>query len=91
MKLYKKDIENIENLLKTLPTQWDGKRCVLELKEADYNWRQMEWWAFYFEYKAKNLLKDYFFIPGDKFGNVTFDFKGEINWDLKASAIKTNS
>lgn len=30
-------------------------------------------------------------MPGDRFGNVTFDLKGAINWDLKASAIKTNS
>lgn len=77
--------------LKKMPVSWNGKKCVLELKEADYNWRQMEWWAFYFEYKAKELLKNNIQIPGDKFGNVTFDMKGKINWDLKASAIKTNN
>lgn len=78
--------------LKTLPTNWYGKECVLELKEADYNWRQMEWWAFYFEYKCKQLLKDtYINIPGDRIGNVSFDIKGSINWDFKASAIKTDN
>lgn len=85
-----KDIEIFKKLEK-LPVSWDGKTSVLELKEADYNWKQMEWWAFYFEYKVKNLLKNDVQIPGDKFGNVTFDIKGQINWDLKASAIKTDS
>lgn len=91
MNNYNIDIENIKSSIKTLPKLWDGKQSVLELKEADYNWRQMEWWAFYFEYKARNLLKNYFAIPGDKFGNVSFDLKGRINWDLKSSAIKTNN
>jgi len=77
--------------LNNLPVAWDGRKSVLELKKANYNWRQMEWWAFYFEYKAKNILKEDMQIPGDKFGNVHFDMKGKINWDLKASAIKTNN
>ena len=51
----------------------------------------MEWWAFYFEFVARNILSDDFQIPGDKFGNVKFDLKKTINWDLKASAIKSNS
>ena len=88
---YLKDIENIKDLLMQIPTTWDGKKCILELKEADYNWRQMEWWAFYFEYKARQLLKKCFTVPGDRFGNVTFDLKGSINWDFKSSAIKTNN
>jgi len=70
---------------------WDGKTCVLELKEADYNWRQMEWWGFYFEYRAKALLQNTFEIPGDKFGTVRFDLKGEFNWDCKAHAVKGNN
>jgi hypothetical protein len=91
MIIYKKDIETLKANLVNLPRLWDGKTCVLELKEADYNWRQMEWWAFYFEYKVKNLLDDKFAFPGDKYDNVSFDLKGTINWDLKASAIKTNN
>ena len=87
---FSRDIKLLKKL-KALPITWDGKTCVLELKEANFQWKQMEWWAFYFEYKAKNILKSDFQIPGEKFGNVTFDVKGEINWDLKASAIKTDS
>lgn len=91
MKPYKKEIKIIQDNLKQLPRIWDGKQCILELKKADYHWRQMEWWAFYFEYKAKQCLQGKFEIPGDKYGNVLFDLKGTINWDLKASAIKTDS
>jgi hypothetical protein len=49
MAKYNTDIEILKVNLSSLPKFWDGKTCVLELKEANYNWRQMEWWAFYFE------------------------------------------
>ncbi|GIV29162.1 MAG: hypothetical protein KatS3mg028_0228 [Bacteroidia bacterium] len=91
MLCYLKDICLLKKHLAHLPTHWDGKSCVLELKEADYNWRQMEWWAFYFEYKCMQMLKNIFEIPGEKYNNVVFDLKGKINWDFKASAIKTDN
>lgn len=90
MSIFQEDIKQLKKLLKALPKYWEGKACVLELKEADYNWRQMEWWAFYFEYKCMQLLNEKFQIPGDKFNNVQFDLKGQINWDFKAAAIKTH-
>ncbi len=71
---YLKDIRILKKHLAHLPTLWDGKSCVLELKEADYNWRQMEWWAFYFEYKCIQLLSNTFEIPGERYNNVIFDF-----------------
>jgi len=91
MSLYSTDIELLKDKLLKLPKTWDGKQSVLELKAADYNWGQMEWWAFYFEHKVKGILKDDFSFPGDKINNVRFDLRGKINWDLKASAIKTDS
>jgi hypothetical protein len=51
----------------------------------------MEWWAFYFEYKTKSLLNGKTTIPGTRYGNVRFDLRGNISWDLKASAIKTDN
>jgi len=90
MAIYNADIEILKTNLSRLPKFWDGKTCVLELKEANYNWRQMEWWAFYFEWKVKNILNDKFQFSGDRFDNVTFDLKGAINWDLKAKAIKSD-
>ena len=88
--MYENDIKIMQENLPTLPKFWDGKTCVLELKDADYNWRQMEWWAFYFEYKFHNILQNKFQFPGDRFDNVNFDLKGAINWDLKAKAIKSD-
>jgi len=37
MTVYKKDIKTLKTDLISLPRFWDGKTCVLELKEADYN------------------------------------------------------
>jgi hypothetical protein len=88
---YRKDINIFKEELQKLPTFWDGKASILELKEADFQWRQMEWWAFYFEFKVKQVLQNKFSFPGDRFENVSFDLKGTINWDLKASAIKTDN
>jgi hypothetical protein len=85
-----KDVEILKSCLSNnLTTSWDGKSCILELKEANYNWRQMEWWAFYFEFKVRAILRDHFQFPGDKFNNVSFDMKGALNWDLKASAVES--
>ncbi len=81
----------MEKQLKQLPTVWDGKKCIIELKNADYQWRQMEWWAWFYEFKVKQLLANIASIPGKKYENVEFDLKRSINWDLKASAIKSGS
>jgi len=89
-KKYKRDIKILKANLINLPKFWDGKESILELKEADFQWRQMEWWAFYFEYKVKKLFANKFSFPGDQYDNVSFDLKGEINWDLKAHAIKSD-
>lgn len=87
---YIEDLHIAKGALQGFPTNWDGKACVLELKEANYNWMQMEWWGFYFEYICTNRLASDFEIPGDKFGTVTFDAKRNINWDFKAKAIKSD-
>lgn len=89
----KKDVQSAKRLLSTLPTIWDGKESVLELKEANFNWRQMEWWGFYFEHLCYERLEGSFEIPGDRYGTARtacFDIKGSINWDLKAKAIKSD-
>ena len=84
------DVQSFKSKLLKLPIAWEAKASVLELKEADYNWRQMEWWAFYFEYKVKHLLKGVCSVPGDRFDRVEFDLKTQINWDIKAKAIKSD-
>lgn len=89
----KKDILSAKQLLSNLPKRWDGKESILELKEANFNWRQMEWWGFYFEHLCYQSLRETFNIPGDRYGKsrtACFDLKGSINWDLKAKAIKSD-
>lgn len=87
---FSSDIAKAKAALSNLPRVWDGKKSVLELKAADYNWRQMEWWAFYFEHLCRLRLRDSFEIPGERFGTVGFDLKGCVNWDMKAKAIKSD-
>lgn len=88
-----RDIAEAKRLLATLPTHWDGKKSVLEMKEAAYNWRQMEWWAFYFEllFRRANVARQHFAIPGERINSVRFDLTGCMNWDMKAKAIKSDS
>lgn len=82
---YKSDIDVFVKKLPAIPKEWNGKYSVLELKDAKFNWRQMEWWAFFLEYKIKEFLNADFTFPGDRYGRVAFDLKGRINWDIKGS------
>lgn len=85
-------VRNIRTALQSLPVSWDGKEAVLKLKEMNYQWRQMEWIGWYFEVLCKERLKQISFnVPGKKYGNVEFDSHRKINWDIKASAIKSHS
>jgi hypothetical protein len=68
--------------LSNLPTIWDGKESILELKEARFNWRQMEWWGFYFEHLCYERLEGSFEIPGDRYGTAR-----TACFDLKAQSI----
>lgn len=87
---FSKDVAKAKAALASLPCDWDGKKCVLELKQANYNWKQMEWWAFYFEHLCRQRLATVFEIPGERFGTVRFDLKGSVNWDMKGKAIKSD-
>lgn len=84
------DVAIAKRTLAALPRNWEGKQCIRELKAADYNWRQMEWWGFYFEHLCRTFLKNIFTIPGDKYGKTQFDAKRTTNWDFKAKAIKSD-
>jgi len=84
------DIKVAEQCLQDIPLNWDGRETVLLLKRVDYNWRQMEWWGFYFEWLCRDRLQREFEIPGERIGRTTFDAKRTINWDFKAKAIKSD-
>ncbi len=89
--LLNSDLVILKTKLSVLHVDWEGKASILEMKQHDFQWRQMEWWAFYFELQARKLLSNDFQFPGDKEDNVSFDMKRNLNWDLKAKAIKSDS
>lgn len=75
-----------------IPTLWDGRKAILEMKDAGFNqWRQMEWMGFYFQFLCEKILKNVVKIPGPMYDNVRFDGFKEIPWDFKAHAINTSS
>lgn len=80
--------DKLSNVLKF----WDGKKSILEMKEAKYrHWKQMEWIGFYFQFLCEKYLKDIIEMPGPKYGNVQFDGFKYIPWDFKTHAINTSS
>ena len=68
-----------------LPQHWDGRDCILALREVDYNWRQMEWIGWYLEYFGREaLIEHHGGREGPKYGNTTFDYRNHYVWDIKA-------
>lgn len=77
---------------KDIPTVWDGRTAILEMKKAGFpQWKQMEWIGWYFQFLCERLLKEDVEIPGPKYGNVTFDGLKEVPWDFKAHATNTSN
>lgn len=85
------DIGVLTSDLASINKFWDGKDAILTMRERDYQWRQMEWIGFYFEMLVSDSVRSHFRFPGDTYGNVIFDMKGEINWDIKSKVINSRS
>jgi len=84
--------KEISEGFKNIPLVWDGRKSILEMKEAGFpHWKQMEWIGWYFQFLCERFLKDIVKIPGPKFENVEFDSFLKIPWDFKAHAINTSS
>jgi hypothetical protein len=76
----------------SLPTHWDGRQAILELKDADYQWRQMEWIGWFFEFRACEALRERFGNhPGPTYGKTRFDFQLGNVWDFKAHSAGGSS
>lgn len=84
-----KDIEILSEVLTCIPFEWEGKQCITEMKQAgSRHWKQMEWIGFYAEFLIRGVLanrpENSRICPeGDMYGNVSFDLKRAINWDIK--------
>lgn len=74
--------------LERFPRAWDGKAAILDLRDADFNWRQMEWIGWYFELLCKQRLSPWMRIPGPRHKNVEFDAFLEVPWDFKAHVTR---
>ena len=70
---------------------WDGKKCILEMKENNgRHWKQMEWIGWYFEYWCNRNLKGVMEMPySKKYGNVSFDGYLKIPWDFKVHVTQS--
>lgn len=84
----------VEVLRSGLAEHWDGRRCILEMREAgSTQWRQMEWQGFYFEEKVRALLNEAYPTPPvggprTRFGNTSFDYSSALRvWDAKAHTV----
>ena len=83
-------VEKLHNASQNMPTVWDGRSSILEMKEGgSTQWKQMEWMGFYFEFLCETRFDGIIDMPGKKYGNTTFDAFCEISWDFKAHAANT--
>lgn len=74
--------------LRRFPWDWDGQAAIHTLKDANYQWKQMEWIGWYFEYLCMHRFREFMRIPGPKHGNVEFDGFLGFPWDFKAHVTK---
>ncbi len=73
-----------------IPTNWDGKNAILEMKNGNARWRDMEWIGFYFEFLCKKFLSGILKIPySKKYGKTSFDGFFEFPWDFKVHAYES--
>jgi len=87
---FKEVCNSIALLVSKIPKEWDGKNAILEMKNEDARWRDVEWMGFYFELLCKKFLVDLFEIPySKKYGNTSFDGFFEFPWDFKVHAFES--
>jgi len=87
---FKEICDIISPRISKIPTTWDGKKSILEMKAEGGRWKDMEWIGFYFELLCKKNLSGVVEMPySKKYGNVSFDGFLECPWDFKAHAIQS--
>lgn len=86
----------VSALATELPDHWDGADCISWMREAgSTQWRQMEWFGFYFEERLREILNSRFPTPivggpRMRYGNTVFDYASPTRvWDAKAHTAAT--
>ena len=89
---YFKEYSNeLADIIKEFPVFWDGKKCIVEMKENNNkHWKQMEWIGFYFEYLCEKHYKNIIEFNKIKYNNVLFDgFYKKYPIDFKTHIINS--
>lgn len=69
---------------KSIPANWIGKNCVMEMKDGgSTKWKQTEWQGFYFEFRTIGQLVNKLGGGPLKIGVTEFDYHLHHVWDLK--------
>ena len=78
------------HIRQVLPAHITGEEATVEMQQNGGPWKQMEWPAWYAEFKVNQLLeKPLGAQRGPRIGNIEFDYQREYVWDLKVHS--TNS
>lgn len=86
----KRMLVQLEKALSHIPTEWDGRKAITEMRVSGYaHWRQMEWIGWYFQFLCDTKLAGVLEIPGTKYGKVEFDGYSGIPWDFKVHPNKS--
>jgi len=85
--------DEIAAQVESLPTMWDGKNCVLQMREGGDKWRQTEWPGWYFHHWMKTVLdKKIIETPGPKIGATSFfGFGDGVPWTLRTHALNAQA
>lgn len=89
---FKEICDVLSPIVNKIPTTWDGKNAILEMKAEGGRWKDMEWIGFYFELLCKKNLYKIVEMPySKKYGNVSFDGFFECPWDFKVHAMQSKA
>ncbi len=92
MKYHEESDKILTTLNDNLKRSFDGCESILELKKANFQWKQMEWIGWYMEYKVRTILVEKLGgEEGPKYGNTSFDYILTYPWDIKAHIENSSS
>jgi hypothetical protein len=86
----------VSTLAASLPRQWNGVECIQWMRESgSTQWRQIEWFGFYFEERLREILNSRYPTPlvggpRVRYGSTVFDYASPTRvWDAKAHTAFT--